>query len=91
MTVRVQLPPLLRPVMGGERFLTAEGNSIGAVLSDLTRRNPALALHFFNESGGIRHNIVFLHGGTMVRAKDADRHRIDPGDEIVITNALAGG
>jgi hypothetical protein len=87
----VQLPPILRAVTGGERFLTAEGNSIGAVLSDLARRNPALALHFFNESGGIRHNIVFLHGGTMVRAKDADGHRINPGDEIVITNALAGG
>jgi len=34
---------------------------------------------------------VFLHGGTMVRAKDADAHRIEAGDEIVITNALAGG
>jgi hypothetical protein len=77
--------------MGGERFLAAEGNSIGAVLSDLARRHPALALHFFNESGGIRHNIVFLHGGTMVRAKDADLHRLKSGDEVVITNALAGG
>lgn len=91
MSIRVQLPPILRPVMGGERFLTAEGNSIGAVLSDLARRNPALALHFFNESGGIRHNIVFLHEGTMVRAKEADLHKLKPGDEIVITNALAGG
>jgi molybdopterin converting factor small subunit len=77
--------------MGGERFLAAEGNSIGAVLGDLARRHPALALHFFNESGGIRHNIVFLHEGTMVRAKDADMHRLKSGDEIVITNALAGG
>ena len=77
--------------MGGERFLAAEGNSIGAVLGDLARRHPALALHFFNESGGIRHNIVFLHEGTMVRAKDADIHRLKSGDEIVITNALAGG
>jgi hypothetical protein len=77
--------------MGGERYLSAEGNSIGAVLSDLARRNPALALHFFNESGGIRHNIVFLHGGTMIRAKEADLHKLKPGDEVVITNALAGG
>jgi sulfur-carrier protein len=91
LSVRVQLPPILRPVMGGERFLSAEGNSIGAVLSDLARRHPPLALHFFNESGAIRHNIVFLHGGTMVRAKDADMHRLKPGDEVVITNALAGG
>ena len=91
MSVSVQLPPILRPIMGGERFLSAEGNSIGAVLSDLARRNPALALHFFNESGGIRHNIVFLHEGTMIRAKEADLHKLKPGDEIVITNALAGG
>ena len=91
MSIRVQLPPILRPVMGGERFLTAEGNSIGAVLTDLARRNPALALHFFNESGGIRHNIVFLHEGTMIRAKEADLHKLKPGDEVVITNALAGG
>jgi molybdopterin synthase sulfur carrier subunit len=90
-SIRVQLPPLLRPIMGGERFLSAEGNSIGAVLSDLARRNPELALHFFNESGGIRHNIVFLHEGTMIRAKEADLHKLKPGDEIVITNALAGG
>ena len=91
MSVRVQLPPVLRPVMGGERYVSAEGNSIGAVLSDLARRNPALALHFFNESGGIRHNIVFLHEGTMIRAKEADLHQLKPGDEVVITNALAGG
>ena len=77
--------------MGGERYVSAEGNSIGAVLSDLARRNPALALHFFNESGGIRHNIVFLHEGTMIRAKEADLHKLKPDDEIVITNALAGG
>ena len=87
----MQLPPILRPVMGGERYVSAEGNSIGAVLSDLARRNPALALHFFNESGGIRHNIVFLHEGTMIRAKEADLHKLKPGDEIVITNAFAGG
>lgn len=91
MSIRVQLPPILRPVMNGERYVSAEGNSIGAVLTDLARRNPALALHFFNESGGIRHNIVFLHEGTMIRAKEADLHKLKPGDEVVITNALAGG
>ena len=91
MSIRVQLPPILRPVMGGERFLFAEGSSIGAVLSDLTKRHPALALHFFNEGGTIRHNIVFLHDGAMIRAKEAAARQLKPGDEIVITNALAGG
>lgn len=91
MTVKVQLPPILRPVMGGVRNLDAEGSSIGAVLTDLARKHPALGLHLLDERGGIRHNIVFLHDGAMIRAKEANARQLKPGDEIVITNALAGG
>jgi molybdopterin converting factor small subunit len=90
-SIKVQLPPILRPVMGGERYLAAEGSSIGAVLTDLANRHPSLGLHFFNEGGAIRHNIVFLHEGVMIRAKEANAHKLKSGDEIVITNALAGG
>ena len=61
------------------------------MLSDLTKRHPALALHLFDEQGAIRHNIVFLHDGVAVRAREAGAHRVKPGDEIVLTNALAGG
>jgi hypothetical protein len=89
--VRVQLPPVLRGIAGGERFLDAKGSSIGAVLADLTKRHPALALHLFDEQGAIRHNIVFLHDGMAVRAREAGAHRVRPGDEVVLTNALAGG
>jgi molybdopterin converting factor small subunit len=90
-SVRVQLPPVLRGVMGGERWLEAAGASIAAVLADLARRHPALGLHLFDEQGAIRHNIVFLHDGEMIRARDANARRIKDGDEIVLTNALAGG
>jgi sulfur-carrier protein len=90
-SVRVQLPPVLRGVMGGERWLEAGGTSIAAVLADLARRHPALGLHLFDEQGAVRHNIVFLHDGEMIRAKDATARRIADGDEIVLTNALAGG
>jgi hypothetical protein len=89
--VRVQLPPLLRGVMGGERWLTADGESIAAVLVNLGRRHPTLALHFFDERGQIRHNIAFVHAGEVVRAKEAAMHALAPGDELILTNALAGG
>lgn len=91
MSIRVQLPPLLRPVAGGARVLDAEGSSIAAVLADLAKKHPQFALHFFDEAGAIRHNIVFLHDGTMIRAKEAAAHQLKPGDEVVLTNALAGG
>lgn len=89
--VRVQLPPILRTVIGGARTLEADGNSIAAVLTDLAGKHPALGLHLFDEAGTLRHNIVFLHDGALVRAKEAQARRVRPGDEIVLTNALAGG
>lgn len=91
MTVRVQLPPILRPLMGGARIVEAEGSSIAAVLSDLAKKHPALGLHLFDEAGHVRRNIVFLHGSALVRAGETGAHQIKPGDEIVLTNALAGG
>ena len=91
MSVQLQLPPVLRPLAGGERRLTVEGSSIGAALRDLSERHPALALHVFDERGAIRHNIVFIHEGELVRAREAAAHPIKPGDEIVLANALAGG
>ena len=91
MTVRVQLPPILRPVMGGKRYVEAEGRSIGAVLAHLSKSHPAIGLHLFDESGAIRRNIVFLHAGEAVRAAEAKDRRVKDGDEIVVTNALAGG
>ena len=89
--VRVQLPPVLRGIAGGERWLAGSGTSIAAVLTDLAKKHPAIGLHLFDEAGGIRHNIVFLHDGTMVRAKEAAARHLKPGDEVIITNALAGG
>jgi molybdopterin converting factor small subunit len=90
-TVRVQLPPILRPVMGGRRFVEAEGRSIGAVLANLSKAHPAIGLHLFDESGAIRRNIVFLHAGEAIRAAEARDRRVKEDDEIVLTNALAGG
>jgi hypothetical protein len=87
----VQLPPVLRPVMGGARWLEAEGSSVAAVLADLGRKHPALALHFFDEHGAVRHNIVCIHQGALVRAREAAAYQLKAGDELVLANALAGG
>ena len=91
MTVRVQLPPLLRHAMGGERWLQAHGTTVAAVLSDLAENRPALALHLFDEQGQVRHNIVCVHDGAVVRAREMASHRVQTGDELVLANALAGG
>jgi molybdopterin converting factor small subunit len=91
MSVRVQLPPVLRHVMGGQRCVEADGDTIAAVLRDLAGRHLPLALHLFDEQGAVRHNIVCVHNGSVVRAREMGMHALQPGDEVVLTNALAGG
>lgn len=89
--ISVQLPPVLRLVSGGKKILYANGATVAEVLADLAREYPALQLHFFDESGSIRRNIVCIHDGELVRANGARAHAIRDGDEIVLANALAGG
>lgn len=91
MSVRFQLPPVLRHAMDGAPHLEAEGSSIGAALADLADRYPVLALHLFDEAGAIRRNIAFLHEGELVRAREAAAYRLRPSSTVVLTNALAGG
>ena len=91
MTVRVQMPPLLRTLTGGARQMTAEGESVAEVMADLSKQHPLIARHVFDEEGHIRCSIVFLHDGMLVRAGEAATHAVRDGDEIVMTNALSGG
>ena len=87
----MQLPPVLRNVMGGARWLEANGGTVCEALRNLSAKHPQLALHLFDEQGAVRHNIVCLHDGALVRAREMESHRVQPGDELVLTNALAGG
>ena len=91
MSVRVNLPPLLRTLTGGARELPAEGRSVADVIADLSLRHPTITRHVFDDEGHIRCSIVFLHDGTLVRAGEAADHPVRDGDEIVMTNALSGG
>jgi molybdopterin converting factor small subunit len=91
MVVRLQLPPVLRSVMGGERWVSATGATIGEALTDLGGKHPSLGLHLFDEQGAIRRNLVFVHEGTLVRSREAASYRLRDGDELILTNALAGG
>ena len=68
MSVRVQMPPLLRTLTGGARQMTAKGQSVAEVMADLSKQHPLIARHVFDDEGNIRCSIVFLHDGTLVRA-----------------------
>ena len=71
--------------------MEAEGGTIYELLVDLARIHPALSLHLFDEAGAVRRHVVCLHDSAVVRAADMRSCAIRADDEIIITNALAGG
>ena len=91
MTVRVLIPPVLRNVTGGRRAIESQGRTLQEVLVNLTREHPALALHLFDERGDVRRHVLCIHDSSAVRPVDFASRTIRDGDEIIITNALAGG
>jgi molybdopterin converting factor small subunit len=76
---------------GGKRELEAQGATLQELLTSLAREYPPLALHLFDEQGAVRRHILCIHDSSAVRPCDFARHRVGDGEEVVITNALAGG
>ena len=91
MTVRVHIPPVLRGIAGGRRELESDGATLQELLVNLACAYPPLALHLFDENGGIRRHILCIHQERAVRPCDFASHPIRADDEVIVTNALAGG
>lgn len=89
--VIVILPRVLGQLVGGERHFEAQGTTLHDVLHNLGTRVPGLMVHFFDDAGRVRKNIICIHGDDFVRAAKAGEHRVNQGDEVQIVNALAGG
>jgi hypothetical protein len=87
----VHIPPLLRGVAGGKRALESDGATLQELLINLARTYPPLALHLFDEQGGVRRHILCIHDERAVRPREFASHTIRAGDEVIVTNALAGG
>jgi molybdopterin converting factor small subunit len=84
----VYLPAPLRPLVGGEAAVDAEGRTLGEVIDDLERRFP-----------GVRERLVDgerLRGGLAVFVDDQMplgglKARVEPGSRVYFAPAVAGG
>ena len=89
--VTIRLPNVLAQMVGGERRFYVRGESIGEALNDLVRQQPALALHFFDEAGGLRRHILCFHNDAYARCGQDLALPVRTGDTITILNSVAGG
>ena len=89
--VTVRLPRLLAGLIDGATAVTVEAATVQGALGELTRRHPVLAVHLFDESGGLRQHVLCFHNEENTRWLATLDRPVAPGDEVTIIQAVSGG
>ncbi len=87
----VRIPPVLRPSVGGEREVAAEGENVGDVLRALTTAHPDTSAQIFGPDGGLNRYVNVYLNDEDVRVLDGLDTAVGGSDVLVILPAMAGG
>ena len=90
MSVSVRIPTILRTYTGGEKIVTASGDSLQAVVADLEASYPGIGERLLDASGLRRFVNVYLNDEDVRFLSGLDTPVAD-GDSITILPAVAGG
>ena len=88
---KIRIPPVLRPSVGGEREVTAEGQTVGEVLEGLATDHPETRGQLFGEGGELNRYVNVYLNDEDVRVLDGLTTNVGEGDTLVILPAMAGG
>jgi molybdopterin converting factor small subunit len=86
----VRLAPVLRSSAGGAKQVSAEGSTLGEVLSDLYQRFPALKEQIQPEEEISRFINVYVNDQD-VRYLQGLQTSVASGDTVILLPAMAGG
>ena len=90
MSVTVSIPTILRPHTGGEKRVSASGDTLGAVISDLESNHAGIAERLVDN--GKLHRFVNIYvNDEDVRFSGGLETPIAEGDSVTILPAVAGG
>jgi molybdopterin converting factor small subunit len=87
----VRIPPVLRASVGGEKELSAEGDSVGEILRALAERHPETQSQLFSADGGLNRYVNVYLNDEDVRVLDGLETEVGSADTLVILPAMAGG
>ena len=87
----VKIPPVLRPQTGGEATVSADGSTVGDVLSALVDAHPDTRQQLYADDGDLNRYVNVYLNDEDVRVLDGLETAIDDGDTVVILPAMAGG
>jgi molybdopterin synthase sulfur carrier subunit len=87
----IRIPPVLRPSVGGEKELSAEGSSVGEILRELAAQHPQTESQLFSGEGQLNRYVNVYLNDEDVRVLDGLDTRVSESDTLVILPAMAGG
>ncbi|HST38030.1 ubiquitin-like small modifier protein 1 [Conexibacter stalactiti] len=87
----VKIPPVLRPSVGGEKTVSADGSNVGEVLKSLASDHPQTQSQLFAADGELNRYVNVYLNDEDVRVLDGLQTAVGEGDTLVILPAMAGG
>ena len=87
----IKVPPVLRPSVGGEKEVSADGETVGAVLQALASQHPATESQLFGPDGSLNRYVNVYLNDEDVRVLDGLDTVVGDADTLVILPAMAGG
>ena len=91
MSVSVRIPTILRTYTDGESEVSAEGDTLAAVLDDLDASYSGIKGRILDEAGKLRRFVNVYVGNDDVRVLDELSTPTPDGTQISVIPAVAGG
>ena len=82
---------MLRPAVGGEKELSADGSSVGEILRSVADEHPDTQTQLFAADGGLNRYVNVYLNDEDVRVLDGLETAVGASDTLVILPAMAGG
>jgi sulfur-carrier protein len=87
----IRIPPVLRPSVGGEKELSADGGSVGEILRAVAESHPRTESQLFAPDGGLNRYVNVYLNDEDVRVLGGLDTSVGDDDTLVILPAMAGG
>ena len=82
---------MLRPAVGGEKELSADGASVGEILRSVADSHPDTASQLFSPDGDLNRYVNVYLNDEDVRVLEGLDTAVGQEDTLVILPAMAGG
>ena len=89
--VIVHIPTALRPQVGDQESLEVTGPTVGDVLGSLQNQYPEFGKRLYKSDGELNRFINVYVNDEDIRFLDNLNTPLNPGDEVSIVPAIAGG